>query len=229
MIRRFIVEVNDSSNSSNYNAKIDGEMVRKCVSESGHWLSEGSNVTVDEIPVDPDELKVKDEVKTDTGYQARITEVRAAPSYRLRFLSEHGEDEVDSNKSWPRDRLTKLPPAPKYHWKYSDDRIGVYGNDGFICTIHMRQAPEKVKKWIVRLAGECGLDADEARKMIAKPTVIETITAGDVVFEALRTEVGWHGRVTINTPRGFTRRQMRDTEAKRLFPGVKGPCYAKVL
>lgn len=179
--------------------------------------------------IDPGELKVGDPVSIPSGGSTTVCGVSHPAVYHL-----SRPDGSPGARPFHRDELTKLPPKPTYRWVYRDDLMGVEGHGGLARSIRMDCGPEEVEKWIVQWAGEFNLDADEARKLIAVPTVIATRTIGpSIACVAIRLATGWFVRIgEIQMGGNWTAEESRAIvsaeEAEMLFPKVAGPCLTKV-
>lgn len=169
--------------------------------------------------IDPDELQVGDLVKHGHAQQHTIRE--GLFGYRLNGCHD--------TSIWSRDELTKIPPEPTSRWEYSDDRLFVYltqpessPDTVLVGSIGMSSSPDNVERFIANAAAHYGINADEARKLIAVPTVIETKAYNPTIsFAAIRYATGWTVRaVSIYEDRRVT---VEESVARAMFPTIGGP------
>jgi len=182
--------------------------------EANYWISHDYLV-----PVDPDELKVGDRVRTAVGSDATVTEVVLGPVYSVELGGQSGISEVLRK----REHLTKLPPKPKYTLERRDDILFVMGEGNEAARSVRLDDPDYVENAIERWANELGIDAHKARELVAEARVLKTITVGVFTFTATRQDCLWVARVSLPT-RGVSH-ALAEAEAKRLFPDIGGPYW----
>ncbi len=182
------------------------------------------------IEDEPDEFKVGDRVKTYSSAPSRTIE-ELVQHYKVRYPD-------GSFAILPRERLTKLPPEPTHTVDRCGDSLRLIRDLGrgewdVYDSVSMSN-PEAVSRQIDLWSEHQHIDADEARKLIAVPTVLATRTLGPVIqCTAIRFATGWLVRVgEIQVGGNWTAAEsgaiVSQAEAKMLFPGILGPCLTKV-
>jgi hypothetical protein len=186
-------------------------------SDGGYRLVEVSepNCTL----IDPDALKVGDRVDVEGNGRNRIIREQVV-GYRL---------EGSANRLiYAHDKLTKLPSEPTHSVRYENDRLLLFssGNDSesYGSGIGM-DCPDAVQTTINAWESKYGIDADEARKLIAVPALLDELpTARYVSFQAWRHADGWSVVCVCGAP-GISKIVATQIEkiAKAMFPTIKGP------
>jgi len=175
--------------------------------------------------VDPDEFNVGDQVTFGMNqHQAVIAETEL---YRLR----HADGKLGHNY-WRRDELTKLPPEPSYRVERRDDQVQLLSATMLIDWVPMSDAAG-VEAAIISWSKSVGIDAVEARKLAAGPTVIASrrITT-PVSIVAVRYINGWCAKINLGgiTAASYVAETgviLTEAVGKAHFPTVNGPYLEK--
>lgn len=197
--------------------------------DDGSWIA--SAVTADrltKLPPEPeitepkpDELKVGDPVKTNSGNETTIKEI--ATGYRLK------DGAVRFPDLYTADQLTRCPPNPEYRVERKNDCLFLMWlpPDKTAWAVHTRVAmddPGKIANRVEAWPRHYGIDREEIQKLVDKPETIGKRYFYGTGFLARRVATGWY----VVSP--FAREEgvyVEKNIAQAMFPQIIGPCLDK--